>query len=144
MSAFADLSAIAPQEIWAGAAVRTVHGERITLGAVELDPGAVVPEHRHENEQLGIVLSGSLRFRVGDEARVPIVETLRHHWRAVLITIGAKLIETATFFTFATFTISYASQTLKYKQGVVLNAVLVAAVIIGLNVFLLVQTFGLG
>ena len=69
MSAFADLSAIAPQEIWAGAAVRTVHGERITLGAVELDPGAVVPEHRHENEQLGIVLSGSLRFRVGDEAR---------------------------------------------------------------------------
>src|SRR3954462_4367791 len=63
------------------------------------------------------------------EARVPIVETLRHHWRAVLITIGAKLIETATFFTFATFTISYASGTLGYKQGVVLNAVLVAAVL---------------
>src|SRR4051795_2867204 len=41
------------------------------------------------------------------EARVPIVETLRHQWRAVLITIGAKLIETATFFTFATFTISF-------------------------------------
>src|SRR4051794_3265395 len=27
------------------------------------------------------------------EASVPIMETLRHHWRAVLITIGAKLIE---------------------------------------------------
>src|SRR3954469_12581450 len=63
------------------------------------------------------------------EARVPIVETLRHQWRAVLITIGAKLIETATFFTFATFTISYASQTLKYRQGVVLNAVLISAVL---------------
>src|SRR3954469_99448 len=63
------------------------------------------------------------------EARVPIVETLRHHWRAVLITIGAKLIETATFFTFATFTISYASGTLGYKQSTVLNAVLVAAVL---------------
>src|SRR3954464_10872900 len=63
------------------------------------------------------------------EARVPIVETLRHHWRAVLITIGAKLIETATFFTFATFTISYASQTLKYRQGVVLNAVLISAIL---------------
>src|SRR3954470_21896721 len=63
------------------------------------------------------------------EARVPIIETLRHHWRSVLITIGAKLIETATFFIFATFTISYASQTLKYNQGAVLNAVLVAAVL---------------
>jgi len=63
------------------------------------------------------------------EARVPIVQTLRHHWRAVLITIGAKLIETATFFTFATFTISYASGTLGYEQSTVLNAVLVAAVL---------------
>jgi metabolite-proton symporter len=63
------------------------------------------------------------------EARVPIIETLRHHWRSVLITIGAKLIETATFFIFATFTISYASQTLKYSQGAVLNAVLTAAVL---------------
>src|SRR3954470_18831089 len=63
------------------------------------------------------------------EARVPIVQTLRHHWRAVLITIGAKLIETATFFIFATFTISYATNTLGYKQGTVLNAVLVAAVL---------------
>src|SRR3954470_14634229 len=63
------------------------------------------------------------------EAKVPIVETLRHHWRAVLITIGAKLIETATFFTFATFTISYASGTLGYEQSTVLNAVLVAAVL---------------
>jgi MFS family permease len=62
------------------------------------------------------------------EARVPIVETLRHHWRAVLITIGAKLIETATFFIFATFTISYAVG-LGFKQGDVLNAVLVAAVV---------------
>jgi MFS family permease len=57
------------------------------------------------------------------------VQTLRHHWRAVLITIGAKLIETATFFTFATFTISYASGTLGYEQSTVLNAVLVAAVL---------------
>jgi MFS family permease len=63
------------------------------------------------------------------EARVPIVETFRHHWRAVLVTIGAKLIETATFFTFATFTISYASGTLGYPQGTVLDAVLVSAVL---------------
>jgi metabolite-proton symporter len=63
------------------------------------------------------------------DAKVPFVETMRHHWRAVLMTIGAKLIETATFFTFATFTISYATGTLGYEQSTVLNAVLVAAVL---------------
>jgi quercetin dioxygenase-like cupin family protein len=69
MSAFAELPSIGPQNIWDGVNVRAVHGERITLGVVELEPDSVVPEHRHENEQLGIVLSGSLTFRVGDESR---------------------------------------------------------------------------
>jgi quercetin dioxygenase-like cupin family protein len=48
---------------------RVVEGERITMAVIELDPDAIVPEHRHENEQLGIVLSGSLVFRVGEESR---------------------------------------------------------------------------
>jgi len=69
MSAFADLAGIGPQDIWNGVVVRAVHGERITLGVVELGPDAVVPEHSHENEQLGIVLSGAVMFRVGDETR---------------------------------------------------------------------------
>ena len=69
MSAFADLDGLGPQDIWNGVSVRAVHGERITLGIVELDAGAVVPEHSHENEQLGMVLSGSLTFRIGDESR---------------------------------------------------------------------------
>ena len=49
--------------------MRTVDGERLSLGIVELDPNAVVPEHAHDNEQLGMVLSGSLVFRIGDESR---------------------------------------------------------------------------
>ena len=28
-----------------------------------------MPEHSHENEQLGIIISGSVQFRVGDETR---------------------------------------------------------------------------
>jgi len=36
---------------------------------VELEPGAVAEEHSHEHEQLGLVLRGSLRFRVGSEER---------------------------------------------------------------------------
>ena len=69
MSAFDGLSSLELQRIWDGVHARVVHGEGITLGVIELDPGSVVPEHRHENEQLGICLSGSLVFRVGDESR---------------------------------------------------------------------------
>jgi len=69
MGAFGDLAAMGPQDIWSGVSVRAVHGERITLGVVELAPGSIVPEHSHENEQLGMVLSGSLTFRVGNESR---------------------------------------------------------------------------
>ena len=69
MSTFADLSSLGLHRIWDGVHARMVHGERITLGVIELDPGSVVPEHRHENEQLGMCLSGSLIFRVGEESR---------------------------------------------------------------------------
>jgi unsaturated pyranuronate lyase len=69
VSAFDETSKTEPQKIWEGVAGRVVHGERLTLGLVELDPGSVVPEHSHENEQLGIMVSGSVQFRVGDETR---------------------------------------------------------------------------
>lgn len=44
-------------------------GERVGFAVVELDPSIVVPEHSHDNEQLGLVLSGSVSFRIGDETR---------------------------------------------------------------------------
>jgi quercetin dioxygenase-like cupin family protein len=69
LSAFDELGRIAPLPIWEGIVARAVGGERITLAIVELEPGAVVAEHAHENEQLGIVLRGAMRFRVADEER---------------------------------------------------------------------------
>jgi quercetin dioxygenase-like cupin family protein len=69
VSAFGDLAACEPLRIWDGVAARAVTGERVTLSIVELDPGAVIPEHAHENEQVGMVLAGSMRFRIGDETR---------------------------------------------------------------------------
>jgi quercetin dioxygenase-like cupin family protein len=69
VSAFGELAAMRPLEIWDAIAARVVEGERISLAVVELDPGAVVREHAHEHEQLGICLSGSIAFRVGDESR---------------------------------------------------------------------------
>ena len=69
MSGFDGLSELELKRIWDGVNGRVVSGERLSLGVVELDPGAVVPEHRHEHEQLGMVLRGSMRFRIGDETR---------------------------------------------------------------------------
>jgi quercetin dioxygenase-like cupin family protein len=69
MEPFADLADLPPRQIWQTAAVRTVDGDRATLGVVELDANALVPEHRHDHEQLGMVIQGSLEFRVGDETR---------------------------------------------------------------------------
>ena len=67
MSAFDDVRSIVPRRVWNGITARAVHGERLTLALVELAPGAVAEEHSHDHEQLGLVLRGSLRFRVGDE-----------------------------------------------------------------------------
>jgi quercetin dioxygenase-like cupin family protein len=49
---------------------RRIQGERITMAVVELAPNAVVPEHRHEAEQLGIVMTGEMHFAVDGETRV--------------------------------------------------------------------------
>ena len=69
MSNLADLADIAPLQVFDGIRARRVEGERITLAIVELDPGAVVPEHRHAHEQNGMVITGHMTFRVGDEER---------------------------------------------------------------------------
>jgi quercetin dioxygenase-like cupin family protein len=66
---FDELPAIQPRQIFDGITARAVHGERITMAVVELDAGAVVAEHSHENEQLGIVLEGELTLRIDGEER---------------------------------------------------------------------------
>lgn len=69
MSAFDDVPSIRPQQLWPGVLGRVVDGERVTFAVIELDPDTAVPEHRHENEQLGVLVRGSMRFRVGGESR---------------------------------------------------------------------------
>jgi len=69
MSAFDNLSSLDMCRIWDGVHARVVHGDRLSFSVVELDPNTVVPEHRHEHEQLGMVLTGSVSFRVGEETQ---------------------------------------------------------------------------
>ena len=69
MSAFDHLREIAPHQLFPGFLARTIHGEELTLAVVEIDPDSALPEHHHANEQLGLVISGSIVFKVGDEER---------------------------------------------------------------------------
>jgi quercetin dioxygenase-like cupin family protein len=70
MSNLQNLADLPLLEIW-GEAVRArrVEGERLTLAIVELAPNAVVPEHRHPAEQLGMVIRGLMHFTVDGETR---------------------------------------------------------------------------
>lgn len=46
-------------------------GERTSLQAFEIEPGATVPEHDHHHEQCGFVFEGTLTFLVdGEEIEV--------------------------------------------------------------------------
>jgi quercetin dioxygenase-like cupin family protein len=69
MTAFGDVGTADPLQIWNGVAGWTVDGARVTLALIELEPDSVVPEHSHENEQVGVLLRGSLRFTVGGDER---------------------------------------------------------------------------
>jgi quercetin dioxygenase-like cupin family protein len=69
VAGFDELWSLPLRRIWDGVDARVFSGERLSFGVVELEPGAVVPEHRHEHEQLGMVLSGRMSFRIGEESR---------------------------------------------------------------------------
>jgi quercetin dioxygenase-like cupin family protein len=69
MTAFESVSSLDLRRIWEGVHGRVLHGDRITLGVIELDPNSIVPEHNHEHEQLGMCVAGSLQFRVGSETK---------------------------------------------------------------------------
>jgi quercetin dioxygenase-like cupin family protein len=69
VATFEDLASIAPQEIWEGVVARPVHGEQVTLALIELAPNSHVPDHRHVNEQVGVLVRGSFRLRIGEDTR---------------------------------------------------------------------------
>jgi quercetin dioxygenase-like cupin family protein len=69
MSAFSHVDELEVLKIWNGVHGRAVAGAEATLAWIELEPNTVVPEHRHPNEQTGILVRGSLRFTIGGETQ---------------------------------------------------------------------------
>jgi unsaturated pyranuronate lyase len=69
MGTFDSFASSRPYAIWKGAVARAAHGDRVTVALVDLDPDVLVPEHQHENEQVGFVLKGVVTMTVAGDAR---------------------------------------------------------------------------
>ncbi|MEB7916353.1 MFS transporter [Enterobacter mori] len=67
--------------------------------------------------------------QTGQVAKAPLRDTLKHHWREVLIAAGLKVVETAPFYIFSTFVVSYATTTLTYQKSQALEAVTLGALV---------------
>src|SRR5690349_1592584 len=60
---------IRPKGLLPGITGYYAHGEKQTLGLVELKAGSVVPEHHHMHEQITYILEGQLDMVIGGEPR---------------------------------------------------------------------------
>lgn len=69
MSTYVSGVDLQQHRIWDGVVVRALHGERITVGILEFAPLTRVPEHRHDNEQLGLVVQGSITMVINGQRR---------------------------------------------------------------------------
>jgi quercetin dioxygenase-like cupin family protein len=69
---------IAPEQINATIARQFITGDRVTIARFELKRGGIVPRHAHENEQVSVVLSGALLFKIdGHEITVRAGEVMQ-------------------------------------------------------------------
>jgi quercetin dioxygenase-like cupin family protein len=70
MSNLVDIGDVPALDVWGDSVqARVITGANASLALVELQPDAIVPEHRHEHEQLGMCLEGSIIFTVDGERR---------------------------------------------------------------------------
>ncbi|HET9372216.1 MAG TPA: cupin domain-containing protein [Vicinamibacterales bacterium] len=69
MSAFNPIGTLETLPIWTGIIARCVEGREMTFAVVELDAHASAVMHQHPNEQIGLVLRGTMTFTIGDETR---------------------------------------------------------------------------
>lgn len=56
--------------IFPGVHIRTCAADKMMVSVVDLEPHSVVEEHAHPHEQVGLLLSGRVRFTIGEEEKV--------------------------------------------------------------------------
>lgn len=67
---FPQASEYAAHTIFPGVEIRTCAADKMMLSVVEIAPRAVVEEHAHPHEQVGMVLQGRAVFVIGDEEKM--------------------------------------------------------------------------
>ncbi len=76
--AWYDLDAIDPVEFVPGLAFRPVVGDGMMVSFATHEPGTVVPEHAHAEEQMTFVLEGTFEFTMGGETRTLVPGMVAH------------------------------------------------------------------
>ena len=65
-----DIADVPAIDVWGETVqARVIIGQNASLAVVELGPNAIVPEHRHEHEQLGLCIQGTVTFTIDGERR---------------------------------------------------------------------------
>src|SRR5262249_8198012 len=62
-------------------------------------------------------------------AETPLRETLRRHWREVLLAAGVRLVENSCFYLFTVWVIAYGRDVLHVEENLILRAIWLAAAI---------------
>jgi MFS family permease len=65
----------------------------------------------------------------GNVVKMPLFETIRYHWKAVIISLGAKCVEVGPFYLFTTFFISYATETVGFSRTTALIVIILATLV---------------
>jgi quercetin dioxygenase-like cupin family protein len=69
MHRFWNPDTISPRELAPGVSAKIASGEKVMFSLVTLAPNAIVPEHAHPHEQMGMMVSGTMELTVAGEMR---------------------------------------------------------------------------
>ena len=65
-----NISNIKEKELFQGIRARFIHTQNNTIGYVELDKGAILPEHAHIHEQTTQIIEGELELTVDGKTEI--------------------------------------------------------------------------
>ncbi|MFF3397526.1 MFS transporter [Streptomyces sp. NPDC002659] len=65
----------------------------------------------------------------GSAEKMPLVAVLRHHWRDVLVAMGARMAENISYYVITAFILVYATTAVEMSKQTALNAVLIASAV---------------
>ncbi|MFE1880210.1 MFS transporter [Streptomyces diastatochromogenes] len=67
--------------------------------------------------------------RTGEAEKPPLVSVLRHHWRDVLVAMGARMAENISYYVITAFILVYATTSAGVSKQTALNAVLIGSAV---------------